>query len=356
MATHSSVLAWRIPGTAEPGGLPSMGSHRVGHDWRDLAAAAAAVCFQKPNLCWKVWEPWSAFRLSPTLLTVRIVGNQVYRSLVHPSALVWESCHNKTQRTVWLKSQKFLFSQIWRVAVQDQRASDAALLWGLQARLPICCGSVWTAGAPGVSACPDTLLLRTPVSLLFAVVVWSPSLTRLFATQCTVARQAPPSMGFSRQEHWSGLPFPPPGIFLTQDRTRVSCTGRQILYHWATRDAQLVLYINPKKFLQQMTRMPAKHKGSLATPNMGLEPRLLLGSTYCTLVYSPSSTCRPESLPTGPSGKTAFTNPCKFFSAQMLNPLYFSCLRGDALPQYPCCYLALRVVSSLWEPNVNHLQ
>ena len=41
MATHSSVLAWRIPGTREPGGLLSMGSHRVGHDWSDLAAAAA---------------------------------------------------------------------------------------------------------------------------------------------------------------------------------------------------------------------------------------------------------------------------------------------------------------------------
>ena len=39
MATHSSVLAWRIPGTGEPGGLPSMRSHRVGHDWSDLAAA-----------------------------------------------------------------------------------------------------------------------------------------------------------------------------------------------------------------------------------------------------------------------------------------------------------------------------
>jgi len=38
MATHSSVLAWRIPGMGEPGGLPSMGSHRVGHDWSDLAA------------------------------------------------------------------------------------------------------------------------------------------------------------------------------------------------------------------------------------------------------------------------------------------------------------------------------
>ena len=41
MATHSSVLSWRIPGTGEPGGLPSMGWHRVGHDWSDLAAAAA---------------------------------------------------------------------------------------------------------------------------------------------------------------------------------------------------------------------------------------------------------------------------------------------------------------------------
>ena len=41
MATHSSILAWRIPGTEEPCGLPSMGSHRVGHDRSDLAAAAA---------------------------------------------------------------------------------------------------------------------------------------------------------------------------------------------------------------------------------------------------------------------------------------------------------------------------
>ena len=41
VATHSSILAWRIPGTEEPGRLPSMGSHRVGHDWSDLAAAAA---------------------------------------------------------------------------------------------------------------------------------------------------------------------------------------------------------------------------------------------------------------------------------------------------------------------------
>ena len=43
MAMHSSILAWRIPGTEEPGGLPSMGSHRVGPDWSNLLAAAAAA-------------------------------------------------------------------------------------------------------------------------------------------------------------------------------------------------------------------------------------------------------------------------------------------------------------------------
>ena len=43
MATHSSVLAWRIPGMGEPGGLPSMGLHRVGHNWSDLAAAGSFI-------------------------------------------------------------------------------------------------------------------------------------------------------------------------------------------------------------------------------------------------------------------------------------------------------------------------
>ena len=56
MATHSSVLAWRIPGMGEPGGLPSMGSHRVGHDWSDLAAAASVqeILYSKP-LLYHLW-------------------------------------------------------------------------------------------------------------------------------------------------------------------------------------------------------------------------------------------------------------------------------------------------------------
>ena len=57
MATHSSVLAWRIPGTAEPGGLPSMGSRRVGHNWSDLAEAAALSFFKMPHV-YTMYTTW----------------------------------------------------------------------------------------------------------------------------------------------------------------------------------------------------------------------------------------------------------------------------------------------------------
>ena len=52
MATHSSVLAWRIPGTLEPGGLPSMGLRRIGHDWSDLAEAVAATIWSMLLFNW----------------------------------------------------------------------------------------------------------------------------------------------------------------------------------------------------------------------------------------------------------------------------------------------------------------
>ena len=58
MATHSSVLAWWIPGTGEPGGLPSVGSHRVRHDWHDLVAAAAAVEVMKFQLIYSNPKRW----------------------------------------------------------------------------------------------------------------------------------------------------------------------------------------------------------------------------------------------------------------------------------------------------------
>ena len=77
MATHSSVLAWRIPGMGESGGLPSMGSHEVGHDWSDLAVAAAATlgingcCFWCGNKWGSVSSVMTgtAFCVWPTVFT-----------------------------------------------------------------------------------------------------------------------------------------------------------------------------------------------------------------------------------------------------------------------------------------------
>ena len=63
MATHSSVLAWRIPGTGEPGGLPSMGSNRVRHDWSDLAAAAVSILKWIEN--WRI-------HVNPLILRMRV--------------------------------------------------------------------------------------------------------------------------------------------------------------------------------------------------------------------------------------------------------------------------------------------
>ena len=69
MATHSSVLAWRIPGTGEPGGLPSMGSHRVGHDWSNLAAAACRVHLKLLLFChWVMSDSLWASELQHTRL------------------------------------------------------------------------------------------------------------------------------------------------------------------------------------------------------------------------------------------------------------------------------------------------
>ena len=75
---NSSILAWRIPGMGEPGGLPSMGSHRVGHDWSDLAAAAEIKQIRKPT-------PWAMLQRvdgegSRTQSTRLILGS---RSISH---------------------------------------------------------------------------------------------------------------------------------------------------------------------------------------------------------------------------------------------------------------------------------
>ena len=104
MATHSSVLAWRIPGTGEPGGLPSMGLHRVGHDWRDLAVAAAELCqvgltrvAHVTDIRW--WFSWSHLRPPQShsgllMTTVRWdLRGDLINNYTWPLHVTWHSWH-----------------------------------------------------------------------------------------------------------------------------------------------------------------------------------------------------------------------------------------------------------------------
>ena len=86
MATHSSVLAWRIPGTGEPGGLPSTGSHRVGHNWSDLAAAASLPKLNK--LIRVIWEFMASVARGKSLM------GRLYISDTEANYKLWELCHS----------------------------------------------------------------------------------------------------------------------------------------------------------------------------------------------------------------------------------------------------------------------
>ena len=95
MATHSSVFAWRIPGTGEPGGLPFLGSHRVGHDWSNLAAAASFILEQLPvNFLYGKYHS--------------ICGSC---SLFNYSTLLLQHKRYKN-KWVWLSSNKYLWTHI----------------------------------------------------------------------------------------------------------------------------------------------------------------------------------------------------------------------------------------------------
>ena len=98
MATHSSVLTWRIPGTEGLGGLSSMGSHRVGHDWSDLAAAAAYLllcssldCFQFSSItqsCPTLWDP-----MNPSMPGLPVHHQLPEITQIHVHQVVMPSSH-----------------------------------------------------------------------------------------------------------------------------------------------------------------------------------------------------------------------------------------------------------------------
>ena len=84
MATHSSVLAWRIPGMGDPRGLPSMGSHRVGHDWSDLAVAAAAAA------------DWLVQQSLPLPAFIFLTNHHWFRAFTSFPTFIQKTCYTQT--------------------------------------------------------------------------------------------------------------------------------------------------------------------------------------------------------------------------------------------------------------------
>ena len=110
MGTHSSVLAWRIPGTREPGGLLSMGLHRVRHDWSDLAAAAEMLPSKthiEARTAVMAFEKANSFTLRSTRKETR---DKVQISFLYPGFQVkFKELRGKSKLEAdWLVSNQFI--------------------------------------------------------------------------------------------------------------------------------------------------------------------------------------------------------------------------------------------------------
>ena len=112
-ATHSSVLAWRIPGMGEPGGLPSMGSHRVGHDWSDLAAAATSGQF--PVVC-SILYTWT----SPPITWMHHLGHGSFSPLLQCRCPRWAPWHRPAVNCWILPEEQTHEQNEWLVVFSDE--------------------------------------------------------------------------------------------------------------------------------------------------------------------------------------------------------------------------------------------
>ena len=130
MATHSSVLTWRIPGTGEPCGLPSMGLHRVGLDWSDSAAAAG---LEDKSWVWWSGDPIHAVTLSLISYMTYVVFFNCKMGLVYNlpwrvpvwnqwdtykmlrcGQKVWQLCSKFTKRLLLWNHWEYIKPLFWR--------------------------------------------------------------------------------------------------------------------------------------------------------------------------------------------------------------------------------------------------
>ena len=187
MATHSSILAWKIPWREEPGGLQSIGLHRARHNWSNLACTL-----------WLKYRRHHAFIFTIIAFTSNTLWF-LHAARLYPLVLLFSLPAWLTLTFISL----LMNSDNWYAAKS------------LQSCLTLCDP---IDGSPPGSPIPGILQARTLewVAIAFSnawkwkVKVKSLSRVRLLATPWTAAYQAPLPMGFSRQEYWSGVPLPSP--------------------------------------------------------------------------------------------------------------------------------------------------
>ena len=131
MATHSSILAWRIPGTEEPGGLPSTGSHRIRHDRSNLAAAAASLETMPPSynkVKIQVTCPWALY----ACVRVEWIDAGSFRSRHHIILAPWSSQGTKilcVRCSVQITLMPALWLQIYWITNSGEKATGPVFSW-----------------------------------------------------------------------------------------------------------------------------------------------------------------------------------------------------------------------------------
>ena len=226
MATHSRALTWRIPGMGEPGGLLSLGSHRVGHDWSDLAAAAAAVAKRVKTFLARAIQPLQAGRNSVpshhcSQLSLGTEGAALICNIAGLLAGSASAIKTPLWRWTCVASIHNPVARTSHVALPNHRQlSESASSWCQEDQGPVHLWAVSTTIASMTSFASSWL----PKFRLQCVLSCF-SCVQLFVTPWTVSHKVPLSMGFYRQEYWSGLSFPAPGDLPHQGTEPASLTS-----------------------------------------------------------------------------------------------------------------------------------
>ena len=250
MATHSSILAWRIPWTEEPGRLQSIGSQRVRHNWSDLAKNGSYILGWPKSLGFSIT---SYFMVNPMSCFGEGNGTPLeYSCLENPmDGGAWMAAvHGVVEDWTWLSD--FTFSFHFHALEKEIAPHSSVLAWRICGLLSM--GSLrvrhdWSdlAAAAAMSClirccgfAPHLQhhLLAVPLKECVFVLVTLASPT--LASTGTVAHQVPPSMGIlqARILEWVAMPSSR-GSSWPRNQTRVSCTAGRFFIVWATWEAHL---------------------------------------------------------------------------------------------------------------------